>query len=226
MALDGSQRGAILRLADAVAGEVEWLKLGLEAFTACGPGLVREVAERGCRVFLDLKLHDIPNTVARAMVNAVGAGADLLNVHAVGGRAMMTAAAAACRQTAVDRQPRLIAVTVLTSLDAGALAELGLVASPADLALRWARLARDCGLGGVVASAREAAAIRAACGPEFLIVTPGIRPSWAASDDQRRVMTPAEAARAGADILVVGRPVTSASDPSAAARRVHDELLS
>ena len=225
-ALDGSDRTWILTTARSLAGACGWLKVGLEAFTAFGPGLVEEVAATGAGVFLDLKLHDIPNTVRGAAANCARAGAAMFNVHASGGRAMMEAAldGAARGVPAGVARPRVIAVTVLTSLDAPALEELGMGAVPEELVVRWAVLARDAGLDGVVASAREAAAIRAACGPDFLIVTPGIRPRWAAADDQKRIVTPADAVAAGADILVVGRPITRAADPAAAARRILEEL--
>jgi len=226
VALDGTDRGWILDLAARVAPEVEWLKVGLEAFVAHGPALVHDVSALGARVFLDLKLHDIPTTVARAAANAAAAGADLLTVHAAGGRAMLEAAAAAVSGARPERPPGLIAVTVMTSLDAGALEELGLPPVPRELAARWAVLARECGLDGAVASAHEAAALRAACGAGFRIVTPGIRPASAAVDDQRRVVTPAEAVAAGADLLVVGRPITRAADPAAAARQVAAEMRS
>ncbi len=226
VALDGTDRGWILDMAARVAPEAGWLKVGLEAFVAHGPDLVRDVAALGGRVFLDLKLHDIPTTVARAAANAAAAGAGLITVHAAGGRAMLEAAVAAVSDARPARPPGLVAVTVMTSLDAGALAELGLPAAPRELAARWAALARECGLDGAVASAHEAAALRAACGAGFRIVTPGIRPADAAADDQRRVVTPAEAVAAGADLLVVGRPITRAADPAAAARAVAAEMRS
>ncbi|HSL18494.1 MAG TPA: orotidine-5'-phosphate decarboxylase [Methylomirabilota bacterium] len=224
VALDGSDRRWLLDTARVLGPEVGWLKLGLEAFTAHGPALVAEVAADHGRVFLDLKLHDIPTTVRRAAANCAATGAAMFNVHAAGGRAMLDAAATGAREGAAGRDVKVLAVTVLTSLDRQALAELGVGAPPDELVLRWARLAREVGLDGVVASAREAAAVRRACGPGFLIVTPGVRPAWAAADDQRRVATPAEAVAAGADILVVGRPITGASSPRRAARRVLDEL--
>ncbi len=226
VALDGSDREWIVGMAERLAPAAGWLKVGLEAFTAHGPALVEAVAAAGARVFLDLKLHDIPNTVRRAAANCAALGVGMFNVHASGGRAMLEAAAAgAAEGTPAGRpRPKVLAVTVLTSLDRAALEELGIGAEALELVLRWALLARDCGLDGVVASAREAAAIRDACGPGFLVVTPGIRPAWAAADDQRRIVTPADAVAAGADVLVVGRPVTRAGDPLAAARRILAEL--
>ncbi len=224
VALDGTDRGWLTATAARLSGVTGWLKVGLEAFTAHGPGLVGELAAYGPRVFLDLKLHDIPATVRQATANCAGAGADLFNVHAAGGRAMLEAARAGADEGAASRRPRVIAVTVLTSLDAASLTELGIAGSPLEVVVRWARLARECGLDGVVASAQEATAVRAACGPDFLIVTPGIRPAWAASDDQKRIVTPRDAVAAGADVLVVGRPITRADDPAAAARRVLEEM--
>jgi len=225
-ALDGSDRGWIMETARALGGASGWLKVGLEAFTAFGPGLVEEVAGTGARVFLDLKLHDIPNTVRGAAANCARSGAAMFNVHASGGRAMMEAAVEGAERGTPPGapRPRVIAVTVLTSLDRAALEALGIPADPETLVVRWARLAQEAGLDGVVASAREAAAIRAACGPGFLVVTPGIRPRWAASDDQKRIVTPADAVAAGADILVVGRPITRADDPAAAAGRILAEI--
>ncbi len=224
VALDGTDRHWIESMAATLVHSAGWLKVGLEAFTAHGPDLVRRVVEVGPRVFLDLKLHDIPNTVRRAAANCAALGAQMFNVHASGGSAMLRAAVEGAREGAEGPPPKVIAVTVLTSLDADGLAELGMDWQPEELVVHWARMARDCGLDGVVASAREAAAIRRACGPDFLIVTPGIRPAWAATDDQRRIVTPAEAVERGADILVVGRPITRADDPAAAAAGVLEEI--
>jgi orotidine-5'-phosphate decarboxylase len=224
VALDGSDRGWIVSTARTLAPHVGWLKLGLEAFTAFGPELVREVAGLGPRVFFDIKLHDIPNTVRRAAANCAATGAAMFNVHASGGRAMLDAARAGAADGSPSNPPMVLAVTVLTSLDREALAELGLGRTPDELVLRWALLAREAGLDGVVASAHEAPAVRRECGPDFLIVTPGIRPNWSSSGDQRRVMTPADAVKAGADILVVGRPITGAEAPEEAAARILDEI--
>lgn len=214
-------------MARRVAPEAGVLKLGLEAFVAEGPALVREIVAAGAAVFLDLKLHDIPNTVGRAAAAAVATGAAIVNCHASGGRDMMRAfgdggRAAAAR--AALPAPKLIAVTVLTSLDAGALAAMGVVGSPREAAVRLAALAREAGLDGVVCSPEEIAAIRAACGKDFLLVVPGVRPAGAALGDQKRVATPADAIRAGADLLVVGRPITGAPDPAAAARAIVAEI--
>ena len=224
VALDGSDRSWILSTARSLSEHVGWLKIGLEAFLAHGPHLVSEVSALGPRVFLDLKLHDIPATVRRAAANCAACGADMLTVHAAGGRDMLMAAVAGAAEGSRNQPPKMIAVTVLTSLDRAGLEELGIGNQPEDLVTRWAQLAKDCGLDGVVASAHEASTVRDVCGTEFLIVTPGIRPRASAVDDQRRVVTPAEAVDAGADILVVGRPVTRASDPAEAARKIIEEM--
>ncbi len=226
VALDSSDHEWIVRMARHLGPHVDWIKVGLEAFTAHGPALVREVCSQQPSVFLDLKLHDIPTTVARAASNCARLGVDLLNVHAGGGRAMMEAAVAGVREVDPSGGAKVIAVTILTSLDSAALGEMAFDHRSEALVLRWAELAQQCGLDGVVASAREAADIRRVCGPDFLIVTPGIRPSWAAGDDQRRVVTPANAVAAGSNILVVGRPITTADDPRAAAENILSEMKS
>ncbi len=224
VALDGSDRQWLLDRADELAGEVGWLKLGLEAFAAHGPDLVGDITRTGCPVFLDLKLHDIPVTVRRAAANCASSGARMMTVHAAGGPVMLEAALEGAHHGAENPSPKVVAVTVLTSLDDGILADLGIPQPAEEIVVRWAKLAKRCGLDGVVASAREAARIRAACGQGFLIVTPGIRPGWHGSDDQRRTVTPADAIRQGSDILVIGRPVTRAAEPGAAARRIVEEM--
>ena len=213
VALDFPARAEVLAAARRFGPRVGWLKVGLEAFVAEGPALVRDVASCGARVFLDLKLHDIPNTVEGAVRAAARSGAAMLNVHASGGRAMLEAARRAL--TGPDA-PLLVAVTLLTSLDARALADLPMAGHPEGIARRLALLARECGLDGVVCGATDLEAVRGACGPEFLTVVPGIRGSAAAAGDQKRMATPAQAAAAGADILVVGRPITAAADPDEA----------
>ena len=224
VALDGSDREWIISTARTLAPHIGWLKLGLEAFTAFGPELVTEVVGIGTRVFFDIKLHDIPNTVRRAAVNCAATGAAMFNVHASGGRAMLNAALEGAVEGSPSSPPKVLAVTVLTSLDSEATAELGLEHTPEELVVRWARLAKEVGLDGVVASAHEAPAVRNECGRNFLIVTPGIRPRWSVTGDQRRVMTPSDAIAAGADILVVGRPITGAEFPEEAANRILNEL--
>jgi len=208
---------------EAVQPHVGGVKLGLEFFNANGPAGVRRVVATGVPVFLDLKFHDIPNTVAGAVRAVAGLGAAIINVHASGGPAMLTAAAAAAAEFGAER-PLVIAVTVLTSLDDGDLAKVGQAGPAAAQATRLARLAQDCGLDGVVCSPAEIAPLRAACGEDFRLIVPGIRPGWAATGDQKRIMTPRQARDLGADVLVIGRPITSADDPSAAASRIAAEL--
>ncbi len=222
VALDTSERDEIFRLARVLAGRVGTVKVGLEAFTAHGPEMVREVRALGAPVFLDLKLHDIPNTVERAARNAARLGAAMLTVHASGGEAMLRAAVAGAAEA--ERPPAVLAVTVLTSLDDAALDGLGIPGGAAGRVRAWAEMARRAGCGGVVCSPHEAAALRAALGAGFLLVTPGVRPAGAVGADQRRVATPRAAVEAGADILVVGRPITGAGDPAAAAEAILAEI--
>ena len=191
IALDGSDRQWILNLARDLAGSVGWLKIGLEAFAAHGPNLVEEVGALGPRVFLDLKLHDIPNTVSAASRNCALAGASLMTVHASGGRAMLEAALEGV--SGFETRPSIVAVTILTSLDEAALEEVGFAGTPRQLVLRGAKLALSSGLDGVVSSAKEAHSIREECGSDFFIVTPGIRLDDMGCDDQRRVACPADA---------------------------------
>ncbi len=199
------------------------LKVGKELFVTAGPGLVESLQGLGFEIFLDLKFHDIPNTVAQACEAAARLGVWMLNVHASGGSRMMTAAREALDKVA--RRPRLIAVTVLTSMQDEDLSELGVTGvSAAEQALRLAALAQRCGLDGVVCSAREAAAMRARFGAGFQLVTPGIRPVDAATDDQARVATPGAAVQAGSTYLVIGRPITRAPDPVAALREIEHEI--
>jgi orotidine-5'-phosphate decarboxylase len=227
VALDLSEREAIVRMARALIGRCGMVKLGLEAFTAHGPDLVREVGALGLPVFLDLKLHDIPNTVERAARNCARLGVAILTVHASGGEAMLRAAVAGAQADAATgaKPPLVLAVTVLTSLDDATLEALGVPGGASGRVRAWAELAGRAGCGGVVCSPLEAAALRAARGPDFLLVTPGIRPAGRDAADQRRVATPAAALAAGADVLVVGRPITAAPDPAAAADAIIAELL-
>ena len=224
VALDVESAAKALALADTLRGAVGGFKIGKQLFTAAGPSMVRELTGRGDRVFLDLKFHDIPNTVAGAVESAVGTGAWMVNVHASGGSAMMRAAGEAARKTAERlRQPRplVIAVTVLTSLDHDGLAEIGVARGLIDHVVHLATLAQASGLDGVVASPQEVQAIRAACGAEFQIVTPGIRPAGhSGQDDQSRTLTPAQALAAGSSYLVIGRPITAAPDPRQAAEAI------
>ena len=203
-------------------------KVGSQLFTAAGPDVVREIVGAGSRVFLDLKFHDIPNTVAAAAREATRLGVSLFNVHALGGREMMRRAADAAAETAAREglaRPSLLAVTVLTSADAATLAELGLPFTPEAQATLLARLASSCGIDGVVASAHEIKQVRSVVMRDnFLVVTPGVRQRAAAHDDQKRVMSPADAVRAGADYIVMGRTIINAPDPAAAAREVSEEM--
>ncbi len=224
VALDTSERDEILRLARSLRSCVGVAKVGLEAFTAHGPALVGEVQAVGMPVFLDLKLHDIPNTVERAARNAARLGVAMLTVHASGGEAMLRAAVAGA--ASAERPPAVLAVTVLTSLDDEALGELGIPGGAVGRVTAWAALAQRCGCAGVVCSPQEAAALRSTLGGNFLLVTPGVRPAGERSGDQRRVATPREAIGAGADLLVVGRPITGAADPVVAAEGILAEMAS
>jgi orotidine-5'-phosphate decarboxylase len=222
VALDFADSRGALALVERLDPGMCRLKVGKELFTAAGPALIETLGQRGFSVFLDLKYHDIPSTVAGACKAAAALGAWMINVHALGGRAMMQAAREAL--AAVPKAPKLIAVTLLTSMGEHDLAELGMRGSPAEAALRLARLAGECGLDGVVCSAQEAPLLRRECGAAFCLVTPGIRPAQAGQDDQQRVMTPRAAIANGADYLVVGRPITRAPDPIEALRRINEEI--
>jgi orotidine-5'-phosphate decarboxylase len=228
VALDVPSAEAGLEVAQKLHGHVGMFKVGSEVFTAEGPVLARYLLATGEQVFLDLKFHDIPNTVRAAAREAALLGVSLVNVHASGGRKMMEAAVEGVRSAARGRgvaaPTRVLAVTVLTSLGPEELAEVGFQGSPEEVVVRLARLAEAAGLDGVVASPREITAIRKACGPNFLIVTPGIRPAATACDDQTRIATPESAIRAGADYLVIGRPITGAHDPAAAADAMAAEM--
>ncbi len=222
VALDFPDAASALALVSRLDPALCRLKVGKELFTVAGPELVRELVAHGFEVFLDLKFHDIPNTVAAACRAAAGLGVWMLNVHAAGGRRMMEAAREALAD--LPHPPLLIAVTVLTSMSGEDLAEVGVTTAPADQVLRLARLAQSCQLDGVVCSAQEAALLRASLGTDFRLVTPGIRPAGADSADQRRVMTPVEALKAGATDLVIGRPITGAVDPLAALQQIRSDI--
>lgn len=233
VALDFDSLSTALKFAKQVADLVGMFKIGSQLFTSAGPEAVRQVAQLGAGIFLDLKFHDIPNTVAGAVLaSAALPGVQLVNVHALGGSAMLRAAAQAVSAgvpMGADR-PRLLAVTILTSMDQKAVREVGIGGPPATRVVKLAKLAQKAGVDGVVASVRETKAIRKACGREFLIVTPGVRPketlAGAKKDDQTRTATPREAIRAGADFIVVGRPILAAPDPRAAAQEIVDEIAS
>jgi len=227
LAIDTSDTAAAGAQAAATRGVIGGIKLGLEFFAAHGPRGVRAVAVDGLPLFLDLKLHDIPNTVAGAVRAVAPLRPALLTVHAGGGSDMLRAARDAAGEAAAKgggTRPGIIGVTVLTSLAEPDMDAVGQRGPIADQARRLAVLAKRCGLDGVVCSPHEIAALRAECGAGFLLIVPGIRPAWAATGDQKRVMTPAEAVRLGADCLVIGRPITAAADPAAAARRIAAEI--
>jgi len=228
IALDVDTVEEAVSLAERLGPYAGGFKVGMQLYNSAGPEAVRSLREKNVPVFIDLKLHDIPNTVSGAARVLTRHGASILNVHAAGGKAMMQAAAEAARDEADKAgisRPLVIAVTVLTSIDQEVFNhEVGIAGSIQDRVTAWALLAKEAGLDGVVASPREIAAIRKACGPDFVIITPGVRPAGAAANDQKRTMTPGEAIRLGATYLVVGRPVTAAPDPVEAARGILEEI--
>ncbi len=222
LVLDAPSTREVTPVLHQLQGTIRWVKIGLEMYTACGPDAVREIADLGFEVFLDLKLHDIPNTVARAVESASRLPIGMLTLHTSGGREMMQGAVKAQQQHAPHL--RLLGVTVLTSMSAAALTETGVPGTPENQVVRLGRLAAEAGLRGLVCSPLEIAPLRAVLSPDVVLVTPGIRPRDAKADDQTRVMTPAEAAQAGAGYLVVGRPIFKAPDPAAAARAILAEV--
>jgi len=221
VALDVPNAAAATEMMNRLEGVCQWFKVGLELFTA-GPFVVERLVARGCSVFLDLKLHDIPNTVAGAVRSAAALGARMLTVHAAGGPAMLAAARSALE--GLSEPPQLLAVTVLTSMDEAQLRAAGVERAPAEQVGLLAKMGLEAGIRGFVCSPQEVAALRALTGPEGVLVVPGIRPAGAASGDQRRIATPAEALRAGASYLVVGRPITQAPDPAEAAAAILKEI--
>lgn len=227
VALDTTEADAAAALAGRLAGLVGGFKLGLEYFVANGPAGMRAVSGLGMPLFVDLKLHDIPNTVAAAMRGVVRLNAAITTIHASGGAAMIRAAADAARDEAARlgvAPPAVVAVTILTSLDQAAAEAVGFGGAVQDQVKRLAALAQDSGADGIVCSPLEADAVRAQCGPSFKLVIPGIRPAWSEAGDQKRFLTPAEARAKGADVLVIGRPITGAADPAEAASRIKAEL--
>ena len=222
VALDYSTRQEALALVERLDPALCRLKVGKELFTAVGPALVERLNELGFEVFLDLKFHDIPNTVAAACKAAANLGVWMVNVHALGGRRMMVAAREALE--VATRRPKLIAVTVLTSMGREDLNELGIAGEPCESVLRLARLAQSGGLDGVVCSAQETSTLRQELGTDFCLVTPGIRPANAAQDDQTRIVTPPEAIRLGSHYLVIGRPITRAADPIQVLQQINFEI--
>ncbi len=210
------------RLVDDLGDTVEWYKVGKQMFTRYGPEIVTYLKDRKKKVFLDLKFHDIPNTVANAVISAIGIGADMVNVHGVGGAEMMRAAAD--KVAPLKSDALLIAVTVLTSMDSESFAAAGYAGDIPEQVQRLARTAQDCGFHGVVASAQELAIIRETCGEQFLTVVPGVRPANADAQDQKRTATPAAVSKLGANFIVVGRPITQAPNPKASATAILAEL--
>ncbi len=222
VALDFPDAGAAMELVSGLDSSVCRLKVGKEMFTRFGPQFVEQLAVRGFDVFLDLKFHDIPNTVAAACVAAADLGVWMTNVHASGGRRMMEAASARLKQ--LQQSPLLVAVTILTSLDQQDIAEIGYPGTPADNVMRLAQLADSSGMDGVVCSPQEAKVVRPEVREDFCLVTPGVRPASSLQDDQKRVMTPADAINAGSDYLVIGRPITQAPDPMQALHDIQSEI--
>ncbi len=221
VALDFPNEHEAIKLVDRLGQTCQWFKVGMELYYAAGNSIVQKLRDRGFSVFLDLKLQDIPNTVAGAVRSVTQAGASLLTIHATGGAAMMSAAAEAA---SAPGSPRLLAVTVLTSMDANELAGIGITTSPAEQVLRLAKLAQASGIDGMVCSAEEVATLRKETSPNTLLVIPGIRPTGSAIEDQKRIATPARAIHDGASMLVVGRPITRAHDPAEAARAILQEI--
>src|SRR5271156_335178 len=221
VALDFADEREAIKLVDQLGETCQWYKVGMELYYAAGNSIVQKLRDRGFSVFLDLKLHDIPNTVAGAVRSATQAGASLLTIHASGGAAMMNAASEAA---SAPGSPRLLAVTVLTSMGASELAGIGIASSPADQVLRLAKLAQKSGIDGMVCSAEEVALLRKEIGPDTLLVIPGIRPTGSTIEDQKRIATPAQAIAHGASMLVVGRPIPRAADPAAATQAILEEI--
>lgn len=227
VALDVETKDKAISLIKQLKDSIGVFKIGSELFTSCGPSIVEEAQRLGAKIFLDLKFHDIPNTVARSAAAAVKMGVFMFNVHSLGGPDMMKKAAEAVLDESKKLKipkPKLIAVTVLTSMDANNLNRIGVNDNMETQVLRLAKLAKVSGLDGVVASPVEISAIRKELGKDFLIVAPGVRPSWAAKGDQKRVATPKEAIADGADFIVVGRPITEAADPKDAAEKILKEI--
>jgi orotidine-5'-phosphate decarboxylase len=222
VALDVPDAARAAQLVDRLEGTCHWFKVGLELFAAAGPAVLEPLIGRGHSVFLDLKFHDIPNTVAGAVRSAAGLGVRMLTVHAAGGPAMLAAAREAL--SGIENPPELLAVTVLTSMDAGQVNAVGVERSPADQAILLARMGLDAGMRGFVCSPQEVARLRGLTGPEGVLVVPGIRPAGASVGDQKRVATPAAALREGASYLVVGRPITQAAHPAEAAEAILEEM--
>ncbi len=227
VALDVDTAEKAILLAEKLKNDVRFFKIGFELFSSCGPSIVSQIARFGGRIFLDLKFHDIPNTVSKAAVSVTKLGVFMFNVHGLGGYDMMKKTADAVKAEAERlkiEKPKVLAVTVLTSMDENALKKVGINDTMNQEVLRLAELAKSAGLDGVVASPSEARLIREKLGKDFLIITPGIRPSWAEAGDQKRIASPKEAIADGATYIVVGRPITEAKDPAQAARKISEEI--
>lgn len=217
------------RTMDKIGERVKWFKIGSQLFTGAGPAAVEMVKTAGCKVFLDLKYHDIPATVSGAVRTAVEMGVDMMNIHALGGRKALETTTRDLSELCAGSdlvKPLMIAVTILTSMGADDLKEIGIEGEPAEMVIRLAAMAKKAGMDGVVAAPEETGLIKKALGDRFVVVTPGIRPQWAARDDQKRIKTPAEAIRAGSDYIVVGRPILKSDDPAGAVRRTLEEMSS
>ncbi|MDP3787494.1 MAG: orotidine-5'-phosphate decarboxylase [Candidatus Omnitrophota bacterium] len=222
VALDVKSLDEAKALADKLIPAVKIFKVGLGLFTLYGPAAVKMVKDKGGKVFLDLKFHDIPNTVTSAVKSASDLGVFILNVHTLGGSEMMRKAAEAVK--GLSERPKILGVTILTSMDQKAINEVGIEKSVEEEVLNLATMARDAGLDGVVASPQETGAIRKKLGKDFIVVTPGVRPEWAAKGDQKRIATPSSAIKSGADYIVVGRPIIEADDPAEAAKKILEEM--
>ncbi len=226
-ALDVDDFAAAEHWVSILGGHIGMFKVGKQLFTAYGPDVIRMIKDSGADIFLDLKYHDIPNTVAAAAIEAAKLGVKLLNLHALGGYEMMARTVDRLHKEFPDRErPKILAVTILTSSTEETLKDVGIELPVPDMVVKLAKLAQRAGIDGVVASPREVPLIREACGKEFITVTPGVRPAFASIDDQKRIMTPAEAVKAGSDYLVIGRPISAARDPLAAADAIVAEILS
>jgi len=225
VALDVETEAQAITLVKKLKGKAGVFKIGKELFTACGPSIVKKIQKLGGKVFLDLKFHDIPNTVAKAVAQASKLGVYMVTIHTSGGLEMMQAAAKAAKENAPKgKMPIVLGVTVLTSLDDAALKKIGYKYNAEQMVLRLAKLAKEAGLGGIVSSPKEVKKLRRALGKNMVLVTPGIRPLWAAAGDQKRIMTPKDAVKAGADYMVIGRPITAHKNPAEAAELIAKEI--
>jgi orotidine-5'-phosphate decarboxylase len=228
VALDFDSREKAISLVEKVKGEINHFKVGLELFSRCGIEIVKEISDKNCRVFLDLKYHDIPNTVKSAAKVAVESGVWMYNIHALGGFEFMKSVAEFNREYAQKiglERPLLIAVTILTSMGNEDLKQIGINIDVETEVLKLAELAKRAGLDGIVCSAREVKKIKETLGEDFLTVTPGIRPAWASKDDQKRIVTPADAVKLGTDYMVIGRPITRADNPEKVAKKILEEVV-